>query len=282
MSGWSQPAVENSSRRGAVSAGSAEDRRTGGPGAAAVAERALKLALVIPTLCEAGNIGRALDQAREALDLLHIDYEILVVDDDSNDGTGEVVMAIAEADPRVRLIVRKGQRGLSGAVLDGWSQTDADVLGVMDGDLQHPAELLPELYTAVAQGSDLAIGSRYTPGGELGGWNPMRRLLSLAAVWATWPLQRRRLRAKDPMSGFFLVRRSAVERIEFQRAGFKLLLEILVRARLTSVEEVPFVFGARFRGASKANFKVAWDYGRLLARLYAGKYGFRRSPAVSA
>ncbi|HTW61747.1 MAG TPA: hypothetical protein VMD55_08045, partial [Terracidiphilus sp.] len=88
--------------------------------------------------------------------------------------------------------------------------------------------------------------------------------------------QRRKLRAKDPMSGFFLVRRSAVDGIDFQRAGFKLLLEVLVRARLASVAEVPFVFGSRFRGASKANFKVAWDYGKLLARLYAGKCGLRR------
>jgi dolichol-phosphate mannosyltransferase len=242
----------------------------------------LKLALIIPTLCEAENIARLLPQVRAALDPLEIDYEILVVDDDSSDGTGDAVRAIGREDPRVRLLVRKGQRGLSGAVLDGWRATDAQVLGVMDADLQHPPELLPELFGAIAAGSDLAIGSRYTPGGELGGWHPVRKLLSSAAVWATWPLQRRRLRAKDPMSGFFLVRRSAVDQIEFQRAGFKLLLEILVRARLGSVEEVPFVFGSRFRGASKANFKVAWDYGKLLARLYAGKIGLRRSSAASA
>jgi len=242
----------------------------------------LKLALVIPTLCEAENIARVLGMVRAALDPLEISYEIIVVDDDSCDGTGDVVSRIAGEDERVRLIVRKGERGLSGAVLDGWRATDAQVLGVMDADLQHPPELLPELYAAVTEGRDLAIGSRYTPGGELGGWNPVRKLLSAAAVWATWPLQRRKLRAKDPMSGFFLVRRSAVDRIDFQRAGFKLLLEILVRGRLASVEEVPFVFGSRFRGASKANFKVAWDYGKLLARLYAGKYGLRRRQAVSA
>jgi dolichol-phosphate mannosyltransferase len=242
----------------------------------------LKLALVIPTLCEAENIARVLGMVRGVLDPLRIDYEIIVVDDDSCDGTGDAVSAIAREDERVRLIVRKGERGLSGAVLDGWRATDAPVLGVMDADLQHPPELLRELYAAIAEGRDLAIGSRYTPGGELGGWNPMRKLLSAAAVWATWPLQRRKLRAKDPMSGFFMVRRTAVDRIEFQRSGFKLLLEVLVRARLASVEEVPFVFGSRFRGASKANFKVAWDYGKLLARLYAGKFGLRRSPAVSA
>ena len=233
----------------------------------------LKLALVIPTLCEAGNIGKLLPQIQKILDPLRISYEIIVVDDNSNDGTGDIVASIAAQDPRVRLIVRKGERGLSGAVLDGWRQTDADVLGVMDADLQHPPELLPQLFQSIKDGSDLVIGSRYTPGGGLGDWNFSRKLFSAAAVWATWPIQRRRLRAKDPMSGFFMVRRSCVQGIAFQRAGFKLLLEILVRAKITSVRELPFAFGERFRGASKAGAKVAWDYARLLVRLYAVRFG---------
>jgi dolichol-phosphate mannosyltransferase len=251
-----------------------EDAGSGGASEANPAP--LKLALVIPTLCEAGNIGGLLNHVRCVLDPLHIVYEILVVDDDSSDGTGDVVSAVARDDHRVRLIVRKGQRGLSGAVLDGWRHSDADVLGAMDADLQHPPELLPKLFAAILDGGDLAIGSRYTPGGELGGWNPVSKLLSAAAVWATWPLQRRGLRAKDPMSGFFMVRRACVDQIAFQRAGFKLLLEVLVRARIHSVREVPFAFGHRFRGASKINFKVAWDYALLLIRLYAVKFGFHR------
>jgi dolichol-phosphate mannosyltransferase len=230
-----------------------------------------KLALVIPTLREAENIGRVLDNVRGVLDPLKINYEIVVVDDDSNDGTGDVVSAISAKDPRVRLLVRKGQRGLSGAILYGWKHTDADVLGVMDADLQHPPEVLPKLVAAMQRGRDVAIGSRYTPGGGTGSWNPVRKLLSTAAVWVTWPLQKSKARAKDPMSGFFLVRRQSVEKIEFQPTGFKLLLEVLVRGQIESIEEVPFAFGLRYRGASKANFKVGWDYARLLARLYAGK-----------
>jgi dolichol-phosphate mannosyltransferase len=210
------------------------------------------------------------------LDPLETPYEILVVDDDSGDGTGDVVSAIAKQDPRVRLLVRKGERGLSGAILHGWRNTDAAILGVMDADLQHPPELLPKLLSAIQGGRDLVIGSRYTPGGDLGKWNPARKLLSAAAVWVTWPLQRSRLRAKDPMSGFFLVRRSCLDQVPFQQSGFKLLLEVLVRGHIRSVEEIPFAFGLRYRGASKANFKVAVDYARLLARLYAARFGFGR------
>lgn len=233
----------------------------------------MRLALVVPTINEEASIGRLLDRVRAALDSAAIPFEILVVDDDSRDRTATLVSAIAEDDPRVRLVVRRGERGLSGAILDGWRQTDAEVLGVIDADLQHPPELLPELYRAIADGRDLAIGSRYTPGGGTGNWNAARRLLSSAAVWATWPLQKPGVRAHDPMSGFFLVRRRSVEDIAFQRSGFKLLLEILIRSRVGSVEEIPFAFGLRSGGESKAGLKVGWDYARLLARLYARKLG---------
>ena len=161
-----------------------------------------KLALVIPTLCEAENIGGLLQHVRSVLDPLGICYEILVVDDDSNDGTGEVVSAIAKQDPRVRLLVRKGQRGLSGAILYGWQNTDATILGVMDADLQHPPELLPQLVAGIQSGNDLVIGSRYTPGGDLGKWNPVRKLLSAAAVWVTWPCRSGSSAPRTPCQDF--------------------------------------------------------------------------------
>ena len=233
-----------------------------------------KLALTLPTLREAENLPGLLRHLRSVLDPLKIPYEILVVDDDSRDGTEEIVSAIAAEDPRVRLLVRKGERGLSGAILYGWRHTDAAILGVMDADLQHPPEVLPRLISAILAGNDLAIGSRYIEGGRLGQWNPVRKFLSAAAVWATWPIQRAGMRARDPMTGFFLVRRECLDGIQFQPSGFKLLLEILVRGRIRSVEEVPLSFGLRSQGASKANFKVGWDYAKLLARLYADRFGF--------
>jgi dolichol-phosphate mannosyltransferase len=239
-----------------------------------------KVAVTIPTLCEAGNILALLERVRAVLDAHNVLYEILIVDDDSRDGTTEIVNAIAEEDPRVRLFIRQGQRGLSGAVLHGWENTDASIVGVMDADMQHPPELLPELATAMLSGCDLVIGSRYAPGGGFGEWHIFRKLLSAAAVWATWPIQRVGLRAKDPMSGFFFVRRDCLEGIPFQQSGFKLLLEILVRARISSVREIPFAFGKRYRGESKANMKVALDYGRLLVRLYRSRFGLSRAVPV--
>lgn len=235
-----------------------------------------KLALVIPTLCEEGSIGGLLVQVRSVLDPLNIPYEIVVSDDDSQDGTGAVVSAISEEDPRVRLVVRKGERGLSGAILFGWQHTDATILGVMDADGQHPPEILPKLVSAIYAGSDLVIGSRYTQGGGVGSWNPARRLVSMVAVWVTWPLQKNHLRVKDPMSGLFMVRRRCLPQTQFQKTGFKLLLDLLVRGNIESVTEVPFAFGLRSHGTSKANFKTAWDYGLLLARLYADRLGFGR------
>jgi dolichol-phosphate mannosyltransferase len=241
-----------------------------------------KVALAIPTLREGANVNALLERVSAALDPLGLNYEILVVDDESCDGTAEIVSAIGAVDSRVRLLVRRGCTGLSGAILHGWQHTDAPILGVMDADLQHPPELLPELVRAVLSGHDLVIGSRYAEGGGLGRWNSVRKLLSAAAVRMTAPIQRTGLRASDPMSGFFFVRRSCVDGIAFQQSGFKLLLEILVRGRVRSVEEIPFVFGRRYRGASKASFTVAFEFIRLLARLYRARFTSQRMMAIAA
>jgi dolichol-phosphate mannosyltransferase len=235
-----------------------------------------KLALVLPSLREAENLQELLGRVRAALASVEIPCEILVVDDDSRDGTREIVAAIASEDERVRLLERREARGLSGAILHGWQHTDATILGVMDADGQHPAERVPALLAVIQDGRDLAIASRYKRESSGGGWNPFRWLISAAAVWVARPLDSRCLEVSDPLSGFFLVRRRCVENVLFQTAGFKLLLEILVCGRIESVEEVPFAFGKRRAGRSKAGLKVAWDYLLLLIRLYAAKCGMVR------
>jgi len=177
------------------------------------------------------------------------------------------VKEYAKQDARVRLFVRKGARGLAGAVIHGWKQSDADLLGVIDADLQHPPEVLPSLVAPVLDGADIAIASRYASGNGVSEWNKFRLFVSRAGTLATAPLQRKDLRVKDPLSGFFIVRRECIDGLELQPEGFKILLEILVKGRIRKAIEVPFEFGNRHAGKSKADFKVALQYFTLLGKL---------------
>ena len=230
-----------------------------------------KLALVVPTLREAGNIRVLLDRIRQSLDPLGIPYEVIVVDDDSRDGIETIVQEISASDPRVNLLVRKAERSLAGAVIYGWSQTDAEILGVIDADLQHPPELLPELWKAMEDGKDVVLASRYARHGGLPNWHPARHLLSTMAIWLTYPLQKPGIQVKDPMAGFFMVRRSCLQNVSLHGRGFKILLEILIRANVRSVAEIPFTFGSRYAGTSKASLKVGFDYLALLYTLWANR-----------
>jgi dolichol-phosphate mannosyltransferase len=234
-----------------------------------------KFGLVIPTLNEEANIGALLERARSSLNGLQIDYELLVVDDDSADNTGAVVRECSTLDPRVRLLVRRGCRGLAGAVTYGWDHTDANLLGVIDADLQHPPELLSVLVTLIQEGHDMAIASRYCDGNGIAGWNPVRRAISQLSTWITVPLQKPGIRVKDPLSGFFVLRRTCIAGVPLQPEGFKLLLEILVRGDIRSVAEIPYHFGLRHGGRSKANLRVGLNYLQLLGRL--SRSAFSRS-----
>ena len=222
---------------------------------------------MIPTLDETGNIDIVLSELTAALSETQYEYEIVVVDDGSTDGTVEQVREWTKRDPRIRLISRAGERGLAGAVLYGWSQSRANLLGVIDGDLQHPPELLPELLKATEQ-ADIAIASRYARNHGTKGWNPLRAAVSRLSTLVAAPLiSKKNLGVTDPMSGFFVIHRRCIEGLTFQTTGFKLLLEILVRGRIRTAQEIPYHFGLRRAGRSKANATVAFHYLHLLGRL---------------
>jgi dolichol-phosphate mannosyltransferase len=224
-------------------------------------------AIVVPTLNEAGNIDKILTALTDALRETEYDYEIVVVDDGSTDGTVERVGDWANRDSRVRLLSRAGERGLAGAVLYGWSQSQANLLGVIDADLQHPPELLPELLQA-AERADIAVASRYAGNDGVRGWNPLRAAVSRLSTLAAAPLiSKKNLGVTDPMSGFFIIHRRCIEGLTFQTTGFKLLLEILVRGRIHTAKEVAYRFGLRQAGRSKASAIVALHYLHLLGRL---------------
>jgi dolichol-phosphate mannosyltransferase len=226
-----------------------------------------RFALVVPTLDEAGNIDRVLSELTDVLSETQYEYEIVVVDDGSTDGTVEQVRDWTKRDPRIRLLSRVGERGLAGAVLYGWSQSPANLLGVIDADLQHPPEVLAELLKAAEQ-ADIAIASRYARSQGTKGWNPLRAAVSRLSTLAAAPLiSQKNLQVTDPMSGFFVIHRRCIEGLTFQTSGFKLLLEILVRGRIRKALEVPYHFGLRQAGRSKASATVAFHYLHLLGRL---------------
>ncbi len=241
-----------------------------------MAQNCKQFALVVPTLNEGENIRAMLDRATAALASVSVPWEIIVVDDQSSDSTAQVVQEYANGQASVRLVRRSGKRGLAGAITYGWDQTEADLIGVMDADLQHPPELLPQLIREACEDHDIVIASRYVRPHSMDGWNPVRKTLSRLSVFASLPVQRRDLKVSDPLSGFFVLRRECIAGIQFQESGFKLLLEILARARINSVSELPFEFACRRFGRSKANTMTAVHYFGLLWKLAHGRRTERR------
>jgi dolichol-phosphate mannosyltransferase len=228
---------------------------------------AKKFALIVPTLNEAENIQVVLDRIIQAMSQSSMPWEVLVVDDESSDGTREIVKSYSTRESRVRLVSRQGNRGLAGAITHGWTQTDAALLGVIDADLQHPPELLQHLLNEINNGFDLVIASRYVRPHSMDDWNTARRMFSRLSVLASKLVQRKDLRVKDPLSGYFILHRECIEGLSFQSAGFKLLLEILAKGHVRSVSEVPFKFAPRHGGSSKAGTMTAVHYVRLLWKL---------------
>jgi dolichol-phosphate mannosyltransferase len=215
----------------------------------------------LPTYNEAENIELVIDGLFAADEKLHV----LVVDDGSPDGTGDIVERRAAADPRIGLIRRPGRLGLGTAYLAAFKQGLADDHShflTMDSDLSHAPESVPALITAVDAGADLAIGSRYTPGGSIVGWRFHRRLLSLGAnsfarLWLG-------IRARDCTSGFRCYRRSAVEHLvkaPVRARGYSTLVELLVRCQRAGfkVAEVPIRFVDRVHGKSKMSSREMID-----------------------
>ncbi|MGC9210477.1 MAG: glycosyltransferase [Acidilobus sp.] len=217
------------------------------------------LTVVVPTYNEAGNVRPLYDRLRRSLEGL--DYEILFIDDDSPDGTAKVVESLAAVDRRVRLIVRKGVRGLGTAIIDGIKASRGKYVVVMDADLQHPPEVVPIMVrTAEESGADIVVASRYVKGGGVEGWSPIRRLISWGATLIARLLVPESRRTSDPMSGFFLVKRSSVSVQGANPTGYKALLEILYRNPTAKVVDVPYTFSRRLSGESKLGVRTIVDY----------------------
>ena len=236
------------------------------------------LSIVLPTYNESKNIHEAVERLSRLLDgAVGQAYEIIVVDDDSPDRTWEVAGNLVARFPQLRVIRRVGERGLATAVIRGWQAARGQVLGVMDADLQHPPEANLGLYAEIRAGADLAVATRYIEGGGVSDWSFLRRAISRGAqLLGLMILPGVVGRVADPMSGYMMVRREALEGIELSPLGYKILVEVLARGRINWVAEVPYVFRERVAGESKVTRKVYIDYLRHLARLRLDSPAARR------
>ena len=232
----------------------------------------LQLAVIIPVLNEAANIAPLIERIEAAL--CGIVWEIIIVDDNSPDGTSDVARAQARNDPRVRIVQRIGRRGLSSAVIEGMLASGAPIFAVIDGDLQHDEAILPKMYRAVTQGgNDLAVGTRYVEGGSTGDWNASREKMSRFATG----LARRLLKAEmsDPMSGFFTIRREAMVAAlpHLSSVGFKILMDLVASSPTPlKIAELPYTFRNRIHGESKFDARVAQEFAILLLEKLFGHF----------
>src|SRR6266851_7613298 len=224
-----------------------------------------ELTIVVPTLNERENIMPLLEKIEAALP--GVAWEVIFVDDDSTDGTADAVRSIARRDPRVRCLQRIGRRGLSTACIEGVLASSSFYIAVMDADLQHDEQLLPQMLKALKnRACDLAVGSRYVPGGGVGEWDSSRANISGFATRLSRVICR--VSIADPMSGFFMARRDvfegAMRRLSGQ--GFKILLDLIASSpQPLRIKELPFQFRQREHGVSKLDTLVAWEFGMLLA-----------------
>jgi dolichol-phosphate mannosyltransferase len=215
------------------------------------------ISLIIPTYNEHDNILPLVQRLDQSLS--QQSYEVVFIDDNSSDGTAELVSSLKDKYP-VRVVVRKDKRGLASAVVDGISHTSGQIIGVMDADLQHPPELVPDLLKAIDSGADVVVASRYIEGGGCQGWSLSRRLISKGAIFLAHLLLPATRKVSDPMSGFFMFKRGVVDDVRLNPSGFKILLEILMVGKHRTVTEVPFIFVTRERGTSKLNARQQIDY----------------------
>ena len=236
-------------------------------------EPGAELTIVVPTFQERDNIVPLV--ARLDAALAGGAWEVVFVDDDSPDGTADVVRTLARTDRRVRVIQRFGRRGLSGACVEGILSSSATYVAVMDADLQHDESVLPEMLRRLrSEPLDLVVGSRYVPGASTAGWDRRRLFLSRVGVGSARLL----LRVgdlNDTMSGFFMLRREAVEPClrRLSQQGFKLLLDILASApRPLRFVEIPYHFASRQHGQSKLGGAVAWEFTALLLDKFVGRF----------
>jgi len=236
------------------------------------AESPVDVTVVVPTYNERERIAELVEAVFAATSRHGISLELVIVDDNSPDGTGRLADELATRHP-IRVIHRAGKLGLGTAVVEGFQVASADVVGVMDADFSHPPRLLPVLLTALRTiDADIVVASRYVPGGSTPDWPWRRRVLSRVACLMARPLSP----IRDAASGFFLIRRAIARDTQIKAGGFKICLELLVRGWPRRIVELPYRFDDREQGESKMSTGEAARYLVQLRDLYWLRFRSRR------
>ncbi|MCC7204111.1 MAG: glycosyltransferase family 2 protein [Phycisphaeraceae bacterium] len=227
----------------------------------------LDVSVVVPTYHERENLPALINRIESVARVSRLDLELLIMDDNSQDGTEELIAQLNK--PWVRLIVRKANRGLSPAVMDGLRAARHARVVVMDADLSHPPEAIPAMLAELERGQEFVVGSRYVAGGSTdAAWGFLRWLNSKVATLMARPLTSLR----DPMAGFFALRRADAQNVHLNPVGYKIGLELLIKCGFTRVTEIPIHFTDRTLGQSKLNLKEQLRYIQHLRRLFLHKY----------
>ncbi len=229
----------------------------------------IRFSLVIPSYNEGANIQKIIQILSKILDEAIPDqYELIVVDDDSPDGTWKLAQEITCDYPQLKVMRRQKEKGLSTAVIRGWQVAKGEILGVIDADLQHPPEILLKIWQEIEKGADLGVASRHVEGGGVSEWSLVRRFLSRGAqMLGLLILPEVISRLSDPMSGYFMVRRSAIADRKLNPVGYKILIEVAAKGAIRWIAEVGYVFRERKAGASKVTWKQYIEYIQHLLRL---------------
>ena len=232
-------------------------------------EKSVKFSLIVPTYNERKNLARLVEILTQLLNnYFQENYELIIVDDDSPDLTWQVGLDLMSSYPQLRVMRRQGEKGLSTAVIRGWQASQGEILGVIDGDLQHPPETLIKMLDEMVNGADLVVASRHVEGGGVSDWGFIRRFLSRGAQMLGLLILPNVIgRVSDPISGYFMVRRSAIANCPMNPLGYKILIEVLGRGNIGSVAEVGYVFQERQEGESKVTWRQYVDYLLHLLRL---------------
>lgn len=224
----------------------------------------IDVSIVVPTFNERENINNLFTRIDSSMK--NIKYEIIVVDDNSPDGTIDEVNKLSGR-YHAKLIVRKEEKGLASAVAEGFKYARGNILVVLDADLQHPPEKIPNMIDEINKGADIVVGSRYEDGKGFGDFNPIRKIISKGANFFARILFHRLSNIKDIQSGFFALKKEVIDGVKLDPIGYKILLEILIVGNYYDTKEIAFIFEKRKNGYSKLGTGIIVDYIHHLMRL---------------